>query len=58
MKTVLSDIADVQIRWLNEYGYLPEACELYKQYTDGNLIFFKDTEEDSLIEWFEAKNIM
>jgi hypothetical protein len=53
---ITNDIADVQIDFLKNYGYIPNVFELNSLYTQGELLL-TDSQEDSLIQWFEVSNL-
>ncbi len=55
-KKIITNIANIQIKWFEIFGYIPEALELKKAYTDGDLIL-TDSEEDSLLTWFDIKKL-
>ena len=53
---IAKDISDLQMNYLKNYGFIPDVHFLYSMYTQGELIL-TDSQEDSLIQWFEVSNL-
>jgi hypothetical protein len=54
---ISKDIADVQMDFLKKHNFIPDAKFLFSLYTQGELII-TDSQEDSLIQWFEVLGLM
>lgn len=53
---IANDISEIQITYLKENGFLPDVHFLNKMYNQGELNL-TDSQEDSLIQWFEIKGL-
>jgi hypothetical protein len=56
LDTIAKDISDIQMNYLEENGFIPNIHFLNAMYKQGELNL-SDSQEDSLIQWFEVSGI-